>query len=133
MLYKLAADLLVLIHFSFIIFVVLGGLLVLRWPGVAWAHVPAAAWGAWIEFARGICPLTPWEKFLRARAGGDSYEGGFIDHYITPLIYPPGLSEDAATLLGFLVLAINLLIYAVVVYRRVQRRDERGAGSGPPD
>lgn len=127
MLYRLAADLLVLIHFSFVIFVVLGGLLVFRWPKVAWAHLPAAAWGAWIEFAGAVCPLTPWEKSLRAKAGGDIYDGGFIDNYIIPLIYPPGLSEDVATLLGFFVLGINFLIYSMVVYRWVQRRDVREA------
>lgn len=117
--YKLAADLLVLIHFSFIIFVVLGGLLVLRWPKVAWAHIPAATWGAWIEFANGTCPLTPLEKSLRATAGEQAYEGGFISHYIIPLIYPPGLDAETATLLGFAVLIINGLIYSVVIFRRV--------------
>jgi hypothetical protein len=118
MLARLAADLLVLIHFSFIIFVVLGGLLALRWPKAAWAHIPAAAWGAWIEFSHGICPLTPLEQSLRAQADADSYDGSFIDHYLIPLIYPPGFDADTANLLGLLVLAFNGTIYAFVIYRR---------------
>ena len=120
--FKLAADLLVLIHFGFIIFVVLGGLLVLYWPRAALAHLPAVAWGAWIEFSHGVCPLTPLEQYLRARAGTVSYEGSFIDHYIIPLIYPPGFSAGTANLLGALVIAVNILIYATVYNRRRVRR-----------
>jgi hypothetical protein len=127
MLYKLAADFVVLIHFSFIIFVVLGGLLVLRWPKVAIAHLPAVAWGAWIEFAYATCPLTPLEKYFRAKAGRESYEGGFINNYIIPLIYPSGYTEQTADLLGYLVMAINLVIYSVVIYRWIHR-GERGKG-----
>lgn len=121
--YKLAADLLVLIHLGFIIFVVLGGLLVLRWPKAVWVHIPAAFWGAWIEFAGGVCPLTPLEQSLRARAGADNYDGGFIDHYIIPIIYPPGFTPQTAELLGYFVLGINLLIYSIVVYRRFRRQN----------
>lgn len=117
--YKLAADLLVLIHFGFIIFVVLGGLLVFRWAWVAFAHVPAAAWGAWIEFTHGTCPLTPLEQSLRLKAGATSYEGSFIDHYIVPLIYPPGFDPETATLLGLAVLSLNLVVYTAVCYRRI--------------
>ncbi len=116
--YKLAADLLVLIHFGFIIFVVLGGLLVFRWPKVAWVHVPAAAWGAWIEFSHGTCPLTPLEQSLRVKAGTPSYDGSFIDQYIIPLVYPPGFDPETATLLGLAVLSINIVIYSAVGYRR---------------
>lgn len=116
--YKLAADLLVLIHFGFIIFVVLGGLLVFRWPKLAWAHIPAACWGAWIEFTHGVCPLTPLEQMLRLQAGAQSYDGSFIDHYIVPLIYPPGFDADTATLLGLAVLTLNLTVYGVLIYRR---------------
>ncbi len=116
--YKLAADLLVLIHFGFIIFVVLGGLLVFRWPKVAWVHVPAAAWGAWIEFSHGTCPLTPLEQSLRVKAGTPTYDGSFIDQYIIPLVYPPGFDPETATLLGLAVLSINIVIYSAVGYRR---------------
>lgn len=123
MLARLAADLLVLIHLSFIIFVVLGGLLALRWPRVAWVHLPAAAWGAWIEFTKGICPLTPLEKSLREQAGQTAYDGGFIEEYVIPIIYPPGYSPEVATVLGILVLTINLLIYALVVWRRLGSRE----------
>lgn len=94
MLARLAADFVVLIHFGFIVFVVVGGLLVLRWPRAAWMHLPAAAWGAGIVLLGGICPLTPLEKSLRRLAGEAGYEGGFIDRYVMPVIYPVGLSRD---------------------------------------
>jgi len=129
MLFKLAADLLVLIHFGFIIFVVLGGLLVFYWPKTVWGHIPAVAWGAWIEFSHSICPLTPLEQSLRARAGAGNYEGSFIDHYIIPLIYPPGFSAETANLLGLLVLAVNILIYSFVICRHLVRKNRAQANS----
>ena len=125
MTYKLAADLLVLIHFSFIIFVVLGGLLVLRWPRVAWAHIPAAAWGAWISFTHGVCPLTPMEQSLRTLAETPNYQGGFINHYIIPLLYPPGFSAETAQILGFMVLGLNLFFYTTVIYRKLKNHSKQ--------
>ena len=88
--YRLLADAVLIIHLGFIAFVVLGGLLVLRWPRLAWLHLPTVAWGAWIEFTGSICPLTPLEIGLRARGGETAYRGGFIEHYVTALIYPEG-------------------------------------------
>lgn len=117
MLAGLAADFLVLIHLSFIIFVVLGGLLLLRWPWLMWAHVPAVAWGAWVEFSQTICPLTPLENTLRSAAGESTYEGGFIDNYITPVIYPPGFDTGTGLILGAAVLVINIFFY-ILVFRR---------------
>ena len=122
MLAGLAADLVVLIHFSFIIFVVLGGLLVLRWPNAAWFHLPAAAWGAWIEFAQGTCPLTPLEKRLRAMAGDTSYDGGFISHYIIPIIYPPGLTPKISAVLGTFVVLVTVLIYGIAIRNFKKRK-----------
>ncbi|HEU5169547.1 MAG TPA: DUF2784 domain-containing protein [Gemmatimonadales bacterium] len=110
----LLADLLVVVHFLFVVFVVGGGLLALRWPKVAWLHVPAALWGAWIEFTGAICPLTPLEQQLRARAGQTAYEGDFVAHYILPLLYPLGLTRPTQMVLGGLVVALNLAVYAVV-------------------
>jgi hypothetical protein len=122
MLYRLVADLLVVLHASFVLFVVLGGLLVLRWPRVAWLHLPAAVWGALIEFTGCICPLTPLEKSLR-RAGGEAgYGGGFIDHYIVPLLYPAGLGRGSQIVLGVLVVALNLAIYGRWILRRGRAR-----------
>ena len=120
MLAGLAADLLVLIHFSFIIFVVLGGLLLLRWFRLIWLHLPAVVWGAWIEFTNGVCPLTPLEQELRSAAGTESYSGSFIDHYIVPLIYPPGFDQSTALLLGMAVIVINVLFYGLL-YRKARR------------
>jgi hypothetical protein len=119
--YALLADLVVGVHVLFVVFVVLGGLLVLRWPEVAYLHIPAAIYGAAIEFAGWICPLTPLEQSLRRQAGETGYSGGFIEHYILPLLYPSALTRNIQLVLGLLVIAINLLIY-VYVFRSSKRR-----------
>ena len=120
MLYRLTADALVAIHLAFIVFVVVGGFLAWRWRWVLWLHVPAAAWGALIEFAGWICPLTPWEVALRRQAGEVGYAGGFIEHYLIPVIYPVGLTPTIQTVLGSVVIAVNAVAYAILV-RRVRR------------
>lgn len=117
MLPALAADLLVAVHLAFILFVILGGLLVLRWRWIAWLHLPAAAWGAAIEFFGWICPLTPLENRLRAAAGQVGYTHGFIEEYLEPIVYPAGLTADIQIWLGVGVIAINGLIYAWVLRR----------------
>jgi hypothetical protein len=114
------ADLVVVIHFAFVLFVVLGGLLVLRWPRLAYLHVPAALWGAWIEFTGRICPLTPLENALRAGAGEVGYSGGFIEHYVLPVLYPSGLTRTVQLGLGGLVVIINLWVYGYLLHRRRQ-------------
>ena len=111
MFYSLAAHLLVLIHLAFILFVVLGGLLVLKWRKLAWLHLPCVAWGAWVEFSGWICPLTPLEIRFRQAAGEAGYAGGFIEHYIWPLIYPEELTRSTQVTLGILVVSMNLLLY----------------------
>jgi hypothetical protein len=110
---RIAADLIVLVHLGFILFVVLGGLLVLRWPRVAWIHVPAVIWGALIEFAGWICPLTPIENWLRGAGGSAGYTGGFIEHYIVPIVYPTELSRETQILLGAVVVVVNCVAYGV--------------------
>jgi hypothetical protein len=112
------ADLVVGLHFTFVVFVVLGGLLVLRWPWVAFLHIPAALWGAAIELGGWVCPLTPLESWLRRQAGGAGYSGGFIEHYILPILYPSALTRPIQLLLGFTVIAVNLAIYVSVFRRR---------------
>ena len=119
---RILADLLVLVHLGFVLFVVAGGALVLRWPRLALVHVPAAIWGAWIELSGGICPLTPWEKSLRERAGQAVYAGDFIGHYVLPVLYPVDLSREVQIWLGLGVLVTNLALYTVVVRRRALRR-----------
>ena len=91
--YRLLADALLVLHLGFVLFVVLGGLLVLRRPRLAWLHLPAVVWGAAIEFTGGICPLTPLENRWRVQAGGSGYQGGFIEHYVTAALYPDGLTR----------------------------------------
>jgi Protein of Unknown function (DUF2784) len=118
MTYRLLADATVAFHFAFIVFAVLGGLLVLRKPFVAWLHLPAVAWVAWLELTGAICPLTPLENDFRARAGQAGYEGGFIDHYLMPVIYPAGLTPQMQTILGIAVLVLNIAVYVVLWRRR---------------
>jgi len=121
MVFRFLADGLVLIHLGFVVFVVAGGFVILWRPSLCWIHVPAAAWGALIEFTGWICPLTPWEQALRFRAGQVGYGGGFIDHYILPVLYPQGLTPSIQVVLGLLVVGVNVGIYAFVGYRWSRR------------
>ncbi len=125
MIYRALADLVLVVHLGFVLFVVLGGLLVLRWPRTAWLHVPAAIWGVLIEYTGWICPLTPLENSFRARGGEAGYTGGFIEHYIQPLLYPAGLTRSTQMVLGSLALVLNLTAYAIVI-SRMRRRELLG-------
>ncbi|SMF39198.1 Protein of Unknown function, partial [Pseudomonas sp. URMO17WK12:I5] len=115
MLYRIAADALVLLHLAFILLVLFGGLLVLRWRPALFLHLPALAWGLAVEGLHLGCPLTDWENRLRLAAGDAGYHGGFVDHYIWPLIYPAGLTPQIQLLLGGGVLLLNLAIYGYVI------------------
>lgn len=117
MLYLLLADLTVVVHLAFVVFVVVGGLLVLRWRWVAWIHVPAAVWGALIEFQGWVCPLTPLEVKLRDMGGEAGYEGGFVENYLLPVLYPGDLTRRHQVILGILVVLLNLAVYGVVAWR----------------
>ena len=120
MLYRILADCVVVVHAAFVVFVVLGGFLAWRWRGVVWVHVPCALWGAAIEYGGWICPLTPLENALRARAGLQGYAGGFIEHYVIPALYPAGLTRPTQVALGTLALAVNLIAYGVLVRRHLR-------------
>jgi len=122
MLYTLLADLMLLLHAAFILFVVLGGVLVLWRRVIAWFHLPCAFWGMLIEFKGWICPLTYLENDLRRAAGNSAYDGGFIGHYLVPLVYPPGLTTETQILLGLLVLVINVVVYTLVLRKMWTRR-----------
>lgn len=111
MLYRLLADLVVLLHLGFVLFVLCGGLLALRWKHVPWVHLPAAVWGAAVEFGGWICPLTPLENWLRLRGGESGSSSDFIARYVLPVLYPTGLTQDVQFVLGTLVLVVNLVIY----------------------
>ena len=117
MIYRALADAVLVLHLGFVLFVVLGGLLVPRWPTLAWLHIPAAIWGVLIEFTGWICPLTPLENSFRERGGEAGYSGGFIQHYIQPLLYPAGLTRSTQFALGGIVLILNLAAYGVVMSR----------------
>jgi Protein of Unknown function (DUF2784) len=114
MTYNIAATAVAVLHLAFIVFVLVGGLLVLKWPKVAWVHLPAAVWGVLIEFFGWWCPLTRWENVLLREAGRAGYSGGFVAHYIMPVIYPPGLTRGMEIAIGAVVLAVNLAVYVRV-------------------
>ncbi|PLY06149.1 MAG: DUF2784 domain-containing protein [Desulfuromonas sp.] len=112
--WRLLADILALLHLVFVLYVMLGGLSVLRWPRSAWVHLPAVVWGVLVEAAGWTCPLTPLENLARAAAGKAGYAEGFIDHYLRILLYPAGLSRELQLVLGGVVLLSNSLIYRLV-------------------
>lgn len=111
MLYHIGADLVLLLHFSFVLFVLLGGLLLIKWPRLMWLHLPAVAWGAWVEFSGWICPLTPLENWLRAQAGEATHTGDFIVRYLSSILYPNALTHEIQFILGSALLLVNLAIY----------------------
>lgn len=113
--YKIIADALVMAHFLFIVFVVAGGAIVVYRPRMAWLHLPAALWGAVVEFAGWICPLTPLENHFRVLAGSAAYSGDFVAQYLLPLIYPENLTRETQIALGLLVVVINIIFYVLAV------------------
>jgi len=121
MLYKLAADAVVLIHFGFVLFVVAGGLLVFRWRWVALLHLPAVVWAVLLEFRGWLCPLTPLELSLRASGGQAGYSGGFVEHYILPVLYPAELDSTLQIALGSFVIVINVVLYSWLLWRLKNR------------
>jgi uncharacterized membrane protein YoaK (UPF0700 family) len=123
MLYPLLADAVLLFHLAFIVFVVLGALLVGRFPRLAWLHLPAVIWAVLSEITGRVCPLTPLENHLRRLSGDAGYGGGFVEHYLLPIIYPQELSREIQLALGVAVLAVNVVAYALL--RRRARRHER--------
>lgn len=116
--YRLLANAVLLLHLLFILFVVGGGLLALRWPKITWLHLPAALWGAAIEFAGWICPLTPLENHFRRMAGAAGYTDDFIEHYLLPALYPHELTREVQIAMGTAVLVLNLIVYAAVWRQR---------------
>jgi hypothetical protein len=120
--YAILADLVLGVHLAFVLFAALGGLLALRWRRAPWIHLPAVAWGAYIEISGGICPLTPLENRLCVAAGAVGYEGGFVEHYLVALLYPAGLSTHAQFVLAGVLVAVNAAIYAWIWHRRARAR-----------
>ncbi|SRR5579883_1805032 len=116
--WRVLADLLVSVHLVFVAFVIFGGFLTWRWWRAVFAHLPALAWGFWIELSGQICPLTPLEIHLRALAGEAGYHGGFLDHYVVSLLYPPWLTRPEQWLLAALLLAINIAAYGVLLVKK---------------
>lgn len=128
MIFRLLADALVIFHFAFIAFVMVGGFLAWHWRRLVWVHIPAALWGALVELTGWICPLTPWEVALRMRAGQAGYAGGFIEHYVIPVIYPAGLTRTIQFGLAAFVIVLNAVAYAG--YLRRWRRSTPPSLSG---
>jgi len=109
--YRLLADLVLILHLAFVVFVLCGGLLVLKWRWIAWLHLPAVVWGAVVEFTGWICPLTPIENWLRAQGGQATYRSDFIAQYLLPLLYPDNLTRGMQLLLGTMVVVLNAAVY----------------------
>jgi hypothetical protein len=120
MVYRALADFIVLVHFCFVFFSVVGGLLVLKWKKIIWIHLPAVFWAILIEVMGWICPLTPLENWFRQKSGTTGYQAGFIEHYILSLLYPARLTRSFEIVLGLFVLAVNVGIYGWIL--RVQRK-----------
>lgn len=127
MAYRVLAGAVVVLHLGFVLFVAIGGVLVWRWRRIAWAHLPALAWGVWIELSGGICPLTPLENELRRIGGEAAYSGDFVGHYLLPVLYPEGLDRGIQAALAAGVLALN-----AGVYWRALRRQRRSPSPPPP-
>ena len=117
---SLAADALVLLHLAFIAFALFGGVLVLGYPKLAWLHLPALAWAVWISATHGVCPLTPLENALRRLAGEAGYPESFIDHYVMPLIYPPGLTPTHQVWIAVVLAASNALLYGWALFKALR-------------
>jgi hypothetical protein len=119
-LFRILADATVVLHLVFVLFVVFGGILVARWPSIAWAHIPAAGWGVWVEFAGWQCPLTPLENWLRQQGGGPTYNMNFVEHYLLPILYPSSLSREVQWGLGGFALLLNATVYVLIFRRRAR-------------
>ena len=113
--YRLAADSMMIAHLLYIVFVVVGGLFAFRARWILWLHVPAVAWAIYVQYIGRLCPLTTWENQLRGLAGGAGYEGGFVDHYLFPVIYPPDMPAGLNLVLGTAVILINGVVYAKLI------------------
>lgn len=120
MLWRVLADAVVVFHIAFVAFAVLGGLLAFRWRWMPWLHLPALAWGVTVEFTGWICPLTPLENVLRRAAGEAAYSGGFVEHYLLPILYPAALTRELQFVLGGGLLLFNLVVY-FFVWRKLRR------------
>jgi hypothetical protein len=116
--YQFLAALVVVAHLAFVVFATVGGMLVLRWPRIAWIHLPAAAWAAFVELSGRLCPLTPLENALRRRAGLDDYSSDFVANYVFPMLYPTGLTREAQMAIGLFVIVMNVVAYGWVIRRR---------------
>ena len=122
MVYHSLSNLVLIVHLAFVLFVVLGGILVLKWRSLAWVHAPAFLWAALIEFAGWVCPLTPLENWLRVKGGAQPYRITFIEHYLLPLLYPATLTRNLQIFLGLLVLSINLGFYSWMFWQSAQKK-----------
>lgn len=133
--YSILADLVVILHGLFVIFVLLGGLLVLKWPQAIWLHLLAVVWGMLVEFTGWLCPLTPLENWLRQQAGEAGYEGDFLQRYLLALLYPDGLTRETQITLGAIVLLVNALVYGWLWSSQRERRDpvRHGRSHVPPE
>jgi hypothetical protein len=124
--YEIAAYLVIILHLSFVCFVILGGLLVLKWRRVVFLHIPAVIWGALIELQGRVCPLTPLEQYFMKMANQGGYTGGFIEHYLLSILYPSNLTREIQVMLGVFVIVLNLVIYGWLAARLIRSKSKAG-------
>ena len=129
MLYRALADAVLVAHFAFVLFAVLGGLLALRWHRAPWLHLPALAWGLLVQLANWDCPLTPLENYFRRLGGEAGYAGGFVEHYVSAILYPDHLTHALRFSLGLLLLVVNLAAYSFVFYGASRKAPPRGSAA----
>jgi hypothetical protein len=120
------ADLVLSLHVGFVFFVIFGGLLVLKWRWIAWLHLPAAIWGAVVEFTGWICPLTPLENWLRDQGNEAPSRSDFIAEHLLPLLYPEGLTHNVQLLLGTGVVVLNAAVYWGLWHMQMRRVSRNG-------
>ena len=118
---KLGVDIIVTLHLGFVVFVLFGGILLLKWPKFVWLHIPAVLWGILVELNGWLCPLTPLENYLREIAGLGLYEGDFVMHYLMPILYPVDLTRTTQIVFGLIVIGVNLTLYIYVFRIRPHR------------
>jgi hypothetical protein len=121
MFYSISADLVVVVHLGFVVFALLGAVLIIWQRWIIWLHFPAFLWAVWIECTGGICPLTPLENWLRIKGGQDGYEAGFVATYLLPLLYPAGLTRSVQFVLAMIVILINVVIYGFLIYKHSRK------------
>ena len=118
--YEIAADLILIIHFTFVLFVVFGALLIFVSIKIVFIHIPAVIWGSYIELTNSICPLTYLENWFLHKANLTTYSEGFIQNYLVPIVYPMNLTKDLQIYLGIALIVLNIIVYVLIINKLIK-------------